>query len=95
MRFTPLSPHFTNSLDWVTQEGRVFNYFTYLTALSEVELDVLTGRADVKTVKLCAVGRVAFIIIIFIFFIFFYFIFFLGGGGCKRRRDSIIYYNRL
>lgn len=36
------------SYDWNTNSGRLFNYFTFGAAVSEVEIDVLTGDYQVK-----------------------------------------------
>ena len=36
--------------DWKTNSGRLYNYYTYGTACSEVEIDCLTGDHQVSDV---------------------------------------------
>ena len=49
LRFVCLLPHRTPDLgyDWKTNTGRVFNYFCFGAACSEVEIDCLTGDHQV------------------------------------------------
>lgn len=41
------------SYDWKTHSGRKFNYFSYGSACSEVEIDCLTGDHQVRACSLC------------------------------------------
>lgn len=44
--------------DWINQRGTPFNYYTYGTAVSEVEIDCLTGDHQViKTDIVMDLGR--------------------------------------
>ena len=44
--------------DWKTNSGRLYNYYTYGTACSEVEIDCLTGDHQVSDVWLAPLSEV-------------------------------------